>query len=97
MKLENIPQKEKFDQLVKGLAELEPIATELSRDAVHSQSPHIGPVRSRILAAIEGMDWHVKALAELPDPSPATVPADKTTNPKPSIAPDATAGAKAAR
>jgi hypothetical protein len=82
MDAKNIPLHEKFNALVKGLAELEPLAADLSRDAIHSQSPHIAPVRSRILAAIEGIGWHAKALAALPDP-------------KPSTAPDATAGAPA--
>lgn len=91
MKLENIPAKEKFDQLVKGLAELEPIAAELAKNKIHSQSPHIGAVRMRLLTAIKGLGWHTEVLAALPDPESAPA---KTVKQKPSAA-DATAGARA--
>lgn len=68
MNAQNIPLKDKFDTLVAGLAELEPIALELSRDPVHAQSPHIAPLLGRVRGAIESTGWHVKALAALPEP-----------------------------
>lgn len=73
MNAQNIPLKEEFDKLVASLAELEPLALKLSRDAIHSQSPHIAPLLGRVRGAIESSGWHVKALAALPEPStPAT-------------------------
>lgn len=86
--MKNIPLQDKFDSLVKGLTELEPIALELSRNEVHSQSPHIGAIVARVRGAIESAGWHVKALAALPEPTPAVQPSASV--------PDAKAGARAA-
>jgi len=81
---ENIPHHEKFNALVEGLTELEPLALDLSRDAVHKASPHIAPLVAKLRSCIEALRWHAKFLGEAPDP-------------KPSTAPDATAGANASK
>jgi hypothetical protein len=90
--MKNIPLQDKFDSLVQGLTELEPIAVALSQNAVHSQSPHIGAMVARVRGAIESAGWHVKALAALPEPAPAPAAA---AQPSTSV-PDAKAGTRAA-
>jgi hypothetical protein len=81
MNAKNIPHHEKFNALVEGLTELEPLALDLSRDAVHCTSPHIAPLVGRIRGAIESLRWHATFLAAQPD-----------TNPQPSTTSDAKAG-----
>ena len=85
----NIPHHEKFNALVEGLTEMEPLALDLSRDAVHGVSPHIAPLVGRIRACIESLRWHAKFLSESPDP---IAPAGTA---QPSTATDSTDGAPA--
>lgn len=78
MNAENIPHREKYDALVAGFKELEPLAVELAKDTVHAASPHIAPLVGRVRACIESTIWHTKFLASQPDPKPQPSKADST-------------------
>jgi hypothetical protein len=48
----------KIEQLKAGLEAAEKVAAELLSDKVQGQSPHAGPLRCRVLAALESLEAH---------------------------------------
>jgi hypothetical protein len=59
---------EKLTEMKQTLEGLEKAAAELLQDADHGRSPHAAPLRARLSAALDSIQWHEKWMAANPKP-----------------------------